>query len=85
MFIYRNIYISMYRIQNIIASVSYAPDSPQPISPNTIDTNGTAPTQVSVGNTNEQNQRDFEQFQQACRKGRLRARPEADFAADHLP
>jgi hypothetical protein len=24
-------------------------------------------------------------FQQACRKGRLRARSEADFAADHLP
>ncbi len=33
----------------------------------------------------EQNERDFEQFQQACRKGRLRARSEADFAADHLP
>ncbi|MGV8887427.1 MAG: DUF2252 domain-containing protein [Pseudomonas sp.] len=32
-----------------------------------------------------QNERDFEQFQQACRKGRLRARSEADFAADHLP
>lgn len=33
----------------------------------------------------KQNERDFEQFQQACRKGRLRARSEADFAADHLP
>jgi len=33
----------------------------------------------------EQNDRDFERFQQACRKGRLRARSEADFAADHLP
>ncbi|MGF0239980.1 DUF2252 domain-containing protein [Rhodococcus sp. IEGM1300] len=33
----------------------------------------------------EQNERDFERFQQACRKGRLRARSEADFAADHLP
>nr|WP_256589546.1 DUF2252 family protein [Pseudomonas sp. ACN5] len=32
----------------------------------------------------EQNERDFERFQQACRKGRLRARSEADFAADHL-
>lgn len=32
-----------------------------------------------------QNERDFERFQQACRKGRLRARSEADFAADHLP
>lgn len=32
-----------------------------------------------------QNERDFEQFQQACRKGRLRARSEADFAADYLP
>ncbi|WP_223463568.1 MULTISPECIES: DUF2252 domain-containing protein [unclassified Pseudomonas] len=33
----------------------------------------------------EHNERDFERFQQACRKGRLRARSEADFAADHLP
>jgi uncharacterized protein (DUF2252 family) len=33
----------------------------------------------------EQNERDFERFQQACRKGKLRARSEADFAADHLP
>jgi len=33
----------------------------------------------------KQNERDFEQLQQACRKGRLRARPEADIAADHLP
>jgi uncharacterized protein (DUF2252 family) len=33
----------------------------------------------------EQNERDFMRFQQACRKGRLRARSEADFAADHLP
>jgi uncharacterized protein (DUF2252 family) len=33
----------------------------------------------------EQNERDFERFQQACRKGRLHARSEADFAADHLP
>lgn len=33
----------------------------------------------------EQNERDFECFQQACRKGRLHARSEADFAADHLP
>jgi uncharacterized protein (DUF2252 family) len=33
----------------------------------------------------EQNERDFERFQLACRKGRLRARSEADFAADHLP
>ncbi|WP_166220402.1 DUF2252 domain-containing protein [Pseudomonas atagonensis] len=32
-----------------------------------------------------QNERDFERFQDACRKGRLRARSEADFAADHLP
>ncbi|MGF6670411.1 DUF2252 domain-containing protein [Pseudomonas monsensis] len=32
-----------------------------------------------------QNERDFERFQTACRKGRLRARSEADFAADHLP
>ncbi|NVZ74247.1 DUF2252 domain-containing protein [Pseudomonas gingeri] len=32
-----------------------------------------------------QNERDFEHFQQACRKGRLQARSEADFAADHLP
>jgi len=33
----------------------------------------------------KQNDQDFERFQQACRKGRLRARSEADFAADHLP
>ncbi|MNN02905.1 hypothetical protein D3C81_1155770 [compost metagenome] len=33
----------------------------------------------------QQNERDFEQFQQACRKGRLQARSEANFAADHLP
>ncbi|WP_160109209.1 DUF2252 domain-containing protein [Pseudomonas izuensis] len=33
----------------------------------------------------EQNERDFERFQQACRKGTLRARSDADFAADHLP
>lgn len=33
----------------------------------------------------EQNERDFEIFQQACRKGQLRARSEADFAADHSP
>lgn len=33
----------------------------------------------------QQNEQDFERFQQACRKGRLRARSEADFAADHLP
>lgn len=33
----------------------------------------------------DQNERDFERFQQACRKGKLRARSEADFAADHLP
>ncbi|QHC93831.1 hypothetical protein PspR84_04050 [Pseudomonas sp. R84] len=32
-----------------------------------------------------QNERDFERFQVACRKGRLRARSEADFAADHMP
>jgi hypothetical protein len=32
-----------------------------------------------------QNERDFERFQTACRKGQLRARSEADFAADHLP
>jgi uncharacterized protein (DUF2252 family) len=32
-----------------------------------------------------QNERDFERFQMACRKGRLRARSEADFAADHMP
>ncbi|WP_213877362.1 DUF2252 domain-containing protein [Pseudomonas sp. dw_358] len=32
-----------------------------------------------------QNERDFEIFQKACRDGRLRARSEADFAADHLP
>lgn len=33
----------------------------------------------------KQNEQDFERFQQACREGRLRARSEADFAADHLP
>lgn len=33
----------------------------------------------------KQNEKDFERFQQACRKGRLQARSEADFAADHLP
>ncbi|MDY7559762.1 DUF2252 domain-containing protein [Pseudomonas sp. 10B1] len=33
----------------------------------------------------EQNERDFERFQKACRKGRLQARSEADLAADHLP
>lgn len=33
----------------------------------------------------DQNARDFEVFQQACRKGHLRARSQADFAADHLP
>ncbi|KKX57492.1 DUF2252 domain-containing protein [Pseudomonas putida] len=33
----------------------------------------------------EQNERDFERFQQACRKGKLRARSEEDFAADYLP
>jgi uncharacterized protein (DUF2252 family) len=33
----------------------------------------------------DQNNRDYERFQQACRKGLLRARSEADFAADHLP
>jgi uncharacterized protein (DUF2252 family) len=33
----------------------------------------------------DQNERDFEHFQRACRKGRLQARSEADFAADHLP
>ncbi|MVV48428.1 DUF2252 domain-containing protein [Pseudomonas sp. PB120] len=33
----------------------------------------------------DQNERDFERFQLACRKGQLRARSEADFAADHLP
>ncbi|MGE8066996.1 DUF2252 domain-containing protein [Pseudomonas sp. NPDC089569] len=32
-----------------------------------------------------QNERDFERFQQACRKGRLHARSEADFAADYTP
>lgn len=32
-----------------------------------------------------QNERDFERFQMACCKGRLRARSEADFAADHMP
>ncbi|MNO84590.1 hypothetical protein D3C76_759360 [compost metagenome] len=33
----------------------------------------------------KQTERDFEQFQQACRKGRLQARSETNFAADHLP
>jgi uncharacterized protein (DUF2252 family) len=33
----------------------------------------------------QQNEQDFERFQYACRKGRLKARSEADFAADHLP
>ncbi|MDR6927348.1 DUF2252 domain-containing protein [Pseudomonas sp. BE134] len=33
----------------------------------------------------DQNERDYERFQQACRKGQLRTRSEADFAADHLP
>ncbi|VVP53548.1 DUF2252 domain-containing protein [Pseudomonas fluorescens] len=33
----------------------------------------------------DRNERDYERFQQACRKGQLRARAEADFAADHLP
>ena len=33
----------------------------------------------------DQNERDFERFQNACRTGRLLARSEADFAADHLP
>ncbi|MEB0078466.1 DUF2252 domain-containing protein [Pseudomonas sp. CCI3.2] len=33
----------------------------------------------------EQNERDFERFQKACRTGRLQARSEADLAADHLP
>ncbi|MDB6049728.1 MAG: hypothetical protein JWR17_2474 [Pseudomonas sp.] len=33
----------------------------------------------------EQNDRDFERFQKACRTGRMQARSEADFAADHLP
>ncbi|MGW8464650.1 DUF2252 domain-containing protein [Pseudomonas sp. CLCA07] len=33
----------------------------------------------------DQNDHDYERFQQACRKGQLRARSEADFAADHLP
>jgi uncharacterized protein (DUF2252 family) len=36
-------------------------------------------------NYTDQNGRDYERFQQACRKGQLRARSEADFAADHLP
>jgi uncharacterized protein (DUF2252 family) len=40
--------------------------------------------QYALGYT-EQNERDFERFQQACRKGGFRARSEADFAADHLP
>ncbi|CAD5107337.1 DUF2252 domain-containing protein [Zestomonas carbonaria] len=31
------------------------------------------------------NELDFERFQQACRQGRLEARSEADFAADHTP
>ncbi|ROM90756.1 DUF2252 domain-containing protein [Pseudomonas brassicacearum] len=33
----------------------------------------------------DQNERDFERFQRACRKGKLKARSETDFAADHLP
>jgi len=33
----------------------------------------------------EQNERDFEIFQKACRSGRLHARTEADFTADRLP
>ncbi|WP_249675957.1 DUF2252 domain-containing protein [Pseudomonas abieticivorans] len=33
----------------------------------------------------DHNERDFERFQKACRQGRLQARSEADFAADHLP
>lgn len=33
----------------------------------------------------KQNEEDFERFQQACRSGRLQARTEADFAADHHP
>jgi uncharacterized protein (DUF2252 family) len=32
-----------------------------------------------------QNERDFERFQRACRKGQLQARSEADFSADRLP
>ena len=45
----------MYRMQNIIASMYYTPASPPrlPHIPNTIDTKGTAPTQVSVGNTSQ--------------------------------
>ena len=33
----------------------------------------------------KQNEKDFETFQKACRTGRLQARTEADFTADHLP
>ncbi|MBH3426481.1 DUF2252 domain-containing protein [Pseudomonas alkylphenolica] len=33
----------------------------------------------------EQNEHDYERFQLACRQGRLLARSEADFAADHQP
>lgn len=33
----------------------------------------------------QQNERDFEVFQKACRAGRLQARTEADFTADRLP
>ncbi|MEN0108796.1 MAG: DUF2252 family protein, partial [Pseudomonas sp.] len=33
----------------------------------------------------KQNERDYERFQKACRTGRLHARTEADFAADHQP
>ena len=32
-----------------------------------------------------QNERDFERFQRACRKGQLEARSEADFVADRMP
>ncbi|MDF3933795.1 DUF2252 domain-containing protein [Pseudomonas citronellolis] len=32
-----------------------------------------------------QNERDFERFQRACRKGELEARSEADFVADRMP
>ena len=33
----------------------------------------------------DQNGCDFKHFQLACRKGRLHARSQADFAAEHLP
>ena len=33
----------------------------------------------------DQNEQDFERFQHACRTGRLLARSEVEFAADHLP